>query len=47
MKDARLVVQRKLTLHHLEVPASDYAKLRDFLNAANGHQQAVAVLIRK
>ncbi len=47
VKDGKLVVKRKLELKHLEVPAADYGKLRDFLNAVNGHQSAVAVLIRK
>jgi hypothetical protein len=47
VKDGKLVVKRKLELKHLEVPAPEYGKLREFLNAVNGHQNAVAVLIRK
>jgi hypothetical protein len=43
----KLVVKRRLSLQHLEVAATDYPKLRDFLTAINGHQAAVAVLLKK
>lgn len=47
VKGNQLHSRRRLELRHLEVPASDYPKLRDFLNTVNGHSTAVAVLIKK
>ena len=47
MKDGKLVVTRKLDLRHTEVAAADYPKLRDFMSVVNGHQNAVAVLVKQ
>ncbi|MFN0101574.1 MAG: DUF3857 domain-containing protein [Bryobacteraceae bacterium] len=46
-KDGKLVVTRRLDLKHTEVAAADYVKLRDFLSAVAGHQNAVAVLVKQ
>lgn len=47
IKGSQLIARRRLELRHLEVPAADYAKLREFLNTVNGHSAAVAVLVKK
>ena len=46
-KGNQLISRRRLELRHLEVPAADYPKLREFLNLVNAHSTAVAVLVRK